>query len=136
MFFQESLAQAERLNAFRKGVIMEFFDFSFFKNTNFDINILQLQVISTKGKRSVSQVASAETGSLVTMVGIINATGSSLPPFYIFPRVRFNAHFINDGPTGYLGISDKCGWMTSKGFFDVLYHIKVNTKKKTQYIPL
>ncbi|KAF2887415.1 hypothetical protein ILUMI_18758 [Ignelater luminosus] len=39
-----------------------------------------VKVVSTLGKKQVSQIASAERGELVTFVGIINAVGQSLPP--------------------------------------------------------
>lgn len=76
----------------------------------------------------MSQVASAERGSLVTMVGIVNAAGNALPPVYVFPRIRYKEHFVNGGPNGCIGIAEKSGWMTSEGFMEVLNHIKNNTR--------
>lgn len=73
-------------------------------------------------------MASAERGSLVTMVGIVNASGNALPPVYVFPRIKYKEHFVNGGPNGCLGITEKSGWMTAQGFIEVLNHIKNNTR--------
>ncbi|XP_018792542.1 PREDICTED: uncharacterized protein LOC108971138 [Bactrocera latifrons] len=62
-----------------------------------------IKICAAKGQRSVSQASSAERGSLVTIVGIVNACGNRLPPAYIFPRVN-----------------TKSGWMISELFANVL----------------
>ena len=50
-------------------------------------------VLAGRGERQVGSVTSAEQGILVTMYNAVNASGSSLPPFYIFPRVHFKISF-------------------------------------------
>lgn len=45
------------------------------------------EVTVPKGKRTVSQMTPAERGTLVTLVAIIGATGKSVPPFLVFPRL-------------------------------------------------
>lgn len=88
-----------------------------------------IQVISTKGQKQVAQAVSAEGGSLVTMVGIINAGGVSLPPIYVFPRIKNNPAFIKHGPQGCVCVAffSKTGWMTGDLFLDVLKHIVTHT---------
>ena len=54
------------------------------------------------------------------MVGIVNATGNSVPPVYGFPRVKFSYRFISGAPTGSLGLASKSGWMIAELFIDVL----------------
>ncbi|XP_039969680.1 uncharacterized protein LOC120781524 isoform X2 [Bactrocera tryoni] len=113
-----------RLTVFKKSAVMEFFDNMqhLLKNNSLspcDIynldetgitTVLQSpKVISSKGRRTVSQVASVERGSLVTMVGIVNASGNALPPVYVFPRIKYKEHFVNGSPNGCLGITDKSG---------------------------
>lgn len=46
------------------------------------------RVIAETGTKAVGQCVSTKRGSLVTMCGIISAVGASIPPLYIFPRVR------------------------------------------------
>ncbi|XP_039968283.1 uncharacterized protein LOC120780079 [Bactrocera tryoni] len=83
-----------------------------------------IKICAAKGQRSVSQACSAERGSLVTIVGIVNACGNRLPPAYIFPRVRFSERFGNGCMPGSLILNTKSGWMISELFANVLKHIK------------
>lgn len=86
-----------------------------------------VKVVSTCGKRQVSQVASAERGKLVTFVGIINAIGQSLPPVYIFPRIRNVNDYMIEAPIGSIALGNKSGWMTAELFPSVLRHIVSHT---------
>lgn len=82
------------------------------------------KVIAGRKQRQVGQIVSAERGELVTFCGIITATGSSLPPVYVFPRVHYKDHFLNGAPNGSLGLANRSGWMTSELFIRVLKHIQ------------
>lgn len=44
------------------------------------IYFLILQVIAQTGKKQVGRIVAGERGELVTLCGIINAIGNSLPP--------------------------------------------------------
>ena len=48
-----------------------------------------LKVIALQGAKQVGAVTSAERGSLVTMIGTINAIGNTVLSYFIFPRSRF-----------------------------------------------
>lgn len=87
-----------------------------------------MQVIAATGQKQVGQTVSAERGELVTFCGIIGATGNTLPPIFVFPRVRFKETFMNGAPAGSLGLGAKTGWMNSELFLDVLAHIKKHTQ--------
>ena len=53
-------------------------------------------VLAKRGERQVVTVTSAEQGILVTMSNAVNASGSSITPFYIFPlffSAKFNSWF-------------------------------------------
>ncbi|KAJ8949594.1 hypothetical protein NQ314_008165 [Rhamnusium bicolor] len=82
------------------------------------------KVVAEKGKRQVGQVTSAERGSLVTVVCIVNAIGNFISPCLIFPRQKYLPHFIEGAPYGTLGLASKSGWMTASLFVEVLHHIK------------
>lgn len=89
------------------------------------------KIIAGRKQRQVGQIVSAERGELVTFCGIITATGSSLPPVYVFPRVHYKDHFLNGAPDGSLGLANRSGWMTSELFIRVLKHIQRLTSSNT-----
>lgn len=85
------------------------------------------KVLADKKQRQVGQTVSAERGELVTFCGIVTATGSALPPVYIFPRVHFKDPFLNGAPQGSLGLANRSGWMTAELYIQVLKHIQRQT---------
>lgn len=87
-----------------------------------------VKIVSTTGKKQVSQAASAERGELVTFVGIINASGQSIPPVYVFPRVRNIDEFMSGAPVSSLALGNKSGWMTADLFPSVLKHIVAHVR--------
>lgn len=88
------------------------------------------RVIAEKAK-SVGQCVSAERGTLITMCGIISASGNSIPPLYIFPRVRMKEQFLFGAVPGAVGYAEKSGWMTSKIFVNLLQHIQKHTNSSS-----
>ncbi|KAF2893655.1 hypothetical protein ILUMI_12510 [Ignelater luminosus] len=62
------------------------------------------KVLSKKGAKQMSQVASTERRGNVTQVGIITATDNALPPNWLFPMIRYDASRM----------------LTSEGFLQVL----------------
>ncbi|CAG4965306.1 unnamed protein product [Parnassius apollo] len=47
-----------------------------------------------------------------------------MPPFFIFPRVKYRPDFVNGGPEGSDGDSYITGWMTAKSFLKFMEHFK------------
>ncbi|XP_022829429.1 uncharacterized protein LOC111359389 [Spodoptera litura] len=82
------------------------------------------RVIARRGEKQVSAMTSAERGTLVTMAFAGNAIGNYIPPMFIFPRKRFQEHFIRDGPTGSVGTANGSGWMQENDFQFFLEHFK------------
>ncbi|XP_072377798.1 uncharacterized protein [Diabrotica undecimpunctata] len=41
---------------------------------------------------------------------------------FVFPRLRFQDHFIRDGPVGCIGTGNKSGWMQDKEFLVFMKH--------------
>lgn len=93
---------------------------------------LQTQVIAEKGKRTVSQVASAERGTLVTMVAIVNAAGNHVPPVIVYPRKRTNPAFLKGTVPGSIALLAESGWMNADLFPKVLEHIVKHTRCSVQ----
>lgn len=85
------------------------------------------KVITKSGQKQVGQISSAERGELVTMCAIVSASGNSIPPVYLFPRVNMKDYFMHNAPIGAIGFANRTGWMTAEIFPQVLDHIKRHT---------
>lgn len=90
-----------------------------------------VKVIAQKGARTVSNAASAERGVLVTTTCIISASGNSIPPAMVFPRVKFRDHMLMNAVPGTLGLASPSGWMSADLFPSVMQHfIKYSLSSK------
>ena len=78
--------------------------------------------MAARGEKQVGQITSAERGTLVTMVGAINALVNSIPPFLIFPRVHFREHMLRGAQPETAGVAHPSGWMTGKNFVIWMEH--------------
>uniref|UniRef100_A0A336LYP6 CSON005489 protein n=1 Tax=Culicoides sonorensis TaxID=179676 RepID=A0A336LYP6_CULSO len=92
-----------------------------------NVALPQSKVLAQKSQKQVGQFVSREHGEIVTFIGIVNVTGTALPPVYVFPRVRFKDEFLKNAPLGSIGLANKPGWMTADLFPEVLKHIKHHT---------
>ncbi|XP_065650907.1 uncharacterized protein LOC136079118 [Hydra vulgaris] len=81
-----------------------------------------VKVIASKGVKQVGSITSAESRTLVTACYAVNAIGNSIPPLFVFPRVKFRDFMIKDGPSGCVGFANPSGWMTSESFVEWLKH--------------
>ncbi|CAI6354301.1 unnamed protein product [Macrosiphum euphorbiae] len=61
-------------------------------------------VVAQNGVRQVGQNVSAERGQMITACMTINAVGQSLPPVFIFPRVRMSDLLMIGAIEGSLGL--------------------------------
>lgn len=86
------------------------------------------KVISPVGVKRVAKVVSAERGKSITVVCAINASGSYIPPFFIFPRKRLRPDLMLMCPPGSHGIAHESGWMTNDNFLIYLEHFKKYAK--------
>ena len=81
------------------------------------------KIVGAKGSHQFGQVVSREKGELVTVVGIVCASGTALPPAFVFPRMRYDERKMMSGATREsLGLVHKSGWMTSDNFQKVMEH--------------
>ncbi|XP_050507964.1 uncharacterized protein LOC126885437 [Diabrotica virgifera virgifera] len=46
---------------------------------------------------------------------------------FVFPRIRYQEHFIRDGPVGSIGAGNPSGWMQEKSFIIFLKHFQKHT---------
>lgn len=86
------------------------------------------KVIAQRGIKQVGQAVSAERGELVTFCAIVCANGNTIPPAFVFPRVKFKPQFLFGAPPGSLGLSAKSGWMNADLFLQVCQHIQKHSK--------
>ncbi|XP_023312650.1 uncharacterized protein LOC111692771 [Anoplophora glabripennis] len=85
------------------------------------------RVVTRKGMRQVGALTSAERGTLVTITVAVNAIGNATPPMFIFPRLRYQEHFVRDGPVGCIGSGNASGWMQEEQFVIFLTHFQKYT---------
>ena len=142
------LTSINRAQGFNQSKVNEFFELwseaqeknrygpeSIFNLDETGISTVQAvpKVLAERGTKLVGQIAAAERGNLVTVVCCVSATGRSLPPVMVFPRVNFKDHMINGAPAGNLGLATQPGWMNSDLFPEVLrhfiHHIGCSTEK-------
>lgn len=74
------------------------------------------RVVSRRGVKQVGRITSSERGTLVTMALAVSATDNAIPPYFIFPRVKFQPHFLNGGPHGCVGAANPSRWMNATHF--------------------
>ncbi|XP_030752233.1 uncharacterized protein LOC115879477 [Sitophilus oryzae] len=82
------------------------------------------RIVTKKGTRQVGALTSAERGTLVTLTCAVNAVGNVVPPMFIYPRIRYQEHFIRDGPIGSTGTGNASGWMQDTEFLKYLQHFQ------------
>ena len=80
------------------------------------------KIIGRRGTKQIGAITSAEKGTSITVVGTISENGNSIPPYFIFPRVKFQRHFFNGAPPGSKEGANPSGWMTEEHFLDFLKH--------------
>ena len=67
------------------------------------------RVVAKKGTKQVQQTVSAERGENVTMLCFVSASGQTIPPVYVFPRVKTPDKMFQDGPPGCVGLGHRSG---------------------------
>lgn len=67
------------------------------------------KIVAQAGVKRVCQIRSTERGSLVTMLSFANVADGSILPAFMFPRVHFKEHMLENGLTGALGLANVSG---------------------------
>ncbi|KAK3744950.1 hypothetical protein RRG08_048346 [Elysia crispata] len=127
-----------RASAFNKPVVNKFFsnlakvmdEHKFSPNQIFNCDETGLTtvqkpkaVVAKRGTKQVGSITSQERGELVTVMYAVSASGNSIPPMMIFPRVNYRDHFIRGAPPGTIGCANPSGWMTKGLFIKFLDHL-------------
>ncbi|XP_050676211.1 uncharacterized protein LOC126973109 [Leptidea sinapis] len=86
------------------------------------------KIVAARGQKQVGAITSAERGVLVTLTCAINAAGNSVPPMFVFPRMRYTDLFLRAGPSEAIGAGNSSGWMTEVEFLKFLDHFIQHVK--------
>lgn len=86
------------------------------------------KIVAQKGAKQVGAIVSAERGTLVTVELAASAAGNTIPPMFVFPRLKFKNLFLRDGPSESIGAGNKSGWMTATEFLTYIDHFIKFTK--------
>lgn len=62
----------------------------------------------------------------------VNGTGNSVPPMFVFPRKKFQDHFIQNGPPGCTGTANGSGWMQEADFLVFMKHFAKHVRPSKQ----
>ena len=74
------------------------------------------KVLASKNTKQVGQVTSAERGTLVTAAACVNASGTGIPPVFIWHRTttRNLDRYMKGTSPASLGLVNETGWMNMK----------------------
>lgn len=90
------------------------------------------KIIASKGQKRVGSVTSWERGKTVTVICAMSASGSFVPPLFIFPRQRHSPQLEKDGPVGAVYTCSHNGWTNEKIFVLWLRHFIKHTKPASE----
>ncbi|KAJ0169944.1 hypothetical protein K1T71_014550 [Dendrolimus kikuchii] len=86
------------------------------------------KIVAQKGLKQVGSATSGERGTLITLAAAVNAIGNTIPPMFIFPRIRYSSLFLSNGPPESIGAGNSSGWMSEKEFLIFMNHFIKHTK--------
>jgi len=86
------------------------------------------KIIALKGVRRVGQLEGAERGTMITLALTVSASGSSIPPFFLFPRKRMQSFFTDNTPSGTAAFANGSGWMCQSEFTQFIRHFVMHVK--------
>ena len=83
------------------------------------------KILAKRGKARVAVATSGERGTNTTVICCISATGSFVPPMFIFKRLRKAEHIINDAPVGSIEDCSKSGSVNEDLFENNSFILKI-----------
>ena len=84
--------------------------------------------------KQVGQAVFGEQGTMITVCMIISSVGNTVPPVFIFPRVRLHDSLMFGAPPGSLGLvnSPQSSRITGPLFLKVLDRVKKHTRSSKE----
>lgn len=92
------------------------------------------KILAEKGRKQVGRLTSLERGKNTTLLACVSATGTFIPPFMVFPRVRMNPTLLSNAFPGTVGFPAPSGWMDAELFLKFLKHF-IDCTKTTKESP-
>ncbi|XP_049309910.1 uncharacterized protein LOC125777870 [Bactrocera dorsalis] len=86
-----------------------------------------VKTIARKGQKQVGSSTSAEKGTNVSLALAVSASGQSIPPFFLFPRVKMKEIFMTHASHGAVGVANGYGYMNSDVFPQFMRHFIKHT---------
>ncbi|XP_039947759.1 uncharacterized protein LOC120766387 [Bactrocera tryoni] len=86
-----------------------------------------VKTIARKGQKQVGSSTSAEKGTNVSLALAVSASGQSIPPFFLFPRVNIKEIFMTHASHGAVGVANGSGYMNSDVFPQFMRHFIKHT---------
>lgn len=83
-----------------------------------------VKIYAEKGQKRVGFITSTERGKTTTVMCAVSASGTYVPPLFIYARKRMNTQLKRNGPPGALYCCSDNGWMTEKIFVEWLDHFQ------------
>lgn len=84
------------------------------------------KVLSTKGKRCVNKISSAERGQNVTVVCAMSSSGQFIPPAFIYKRKRMKPELLDNAPPSAIGMNSDSSFINADLFIQWLQHFKAH----------
>ncbi|XP_039968990.1 uncharacterized protein LOC120780810 [Bactrocera tryoni] len=81
-----------------------------------------VKTIARKGQKQVGSSTSAEKGTNVSLALAVSASGQSILPFFLFPRVNMKEIFMTHASHGAVGVANGSGYMNSDVFPQFMRH--------------
>ncbi|XP_049302937.1 uncharacterized protein LOC125776096 [Bactrocera dorsalis] len=86
-----------------------------------------VKTIAGKEQKQVGSSTSAEKGTNVSLALAVSASGQSIPPFFLFPRVNMKEIFMTHASHGAVGVANGSGYMNSDVFPQFMRHFIKHT---------
>lgn len=85
------------------------------------------KIIAEKGVKQLGKAVSYERGRNITVCCAVSASGSYVPPMFIYPRARMSEQLKRNGPLGAIYECSTKGWMNEQLFLVWLNHFQSYT---------
>lgn len=91
------------------------------------------RIISSRGKKNVGKISSAERGQLVTIICAMSAAGGFVPPAIIFPRKRLKNELLDGAPPESIAMCSDSGYTNTNLFVEWLKHFRSKVRPDQEH---
>ena len=91
-------------------------------------SVRKAKAIACRNEKQVGKLTSGERGALVIVFYAVDATGNSVSPMLVFPRVKLRDYMMKGAPPDSIGVANPSGWMSAACFTEFIKHFIKHTK--------